>query len=704
MNDGHDYEYPRAVATTVEVDDPPAYVEAAKYLNGACDVVCVQHEFGIFGGVAGSHVLDLYDGLEVPVVTTLHTILRDPTEAQRHVMKGILAKSAHVVAMGRKGREILRDVYHADPNRIALVPHGVPDLDPEPPDRAKGALGLQGKTVLLTFGLLGPGKGLETVVRALPRVAAHDPSVLYVVLGATHPNEKAANGEAYRESLADLARELKVESHLRFVDEFVTQRRLVEHLRAADVYVTPYPHLEQVTSGTLAMAAGLGKAIVSTPFWHAEELLADGRGLLFPACDCDALATKLLAVLQDRGLRDRMARSVGEVGRKMRWSVVGRAYREVFETVLERASAPRSRVFLFPASPVSARAEVPVRHLERLTDDVGLLQHATFTTPNRDAGYCTDDNARALLVGLRLGPRGERWTRLGLAFLAHAWNPSKRRFRNFMGYDRRWLDEQGSEDAQGRAMMSLGAASSRADDPGVRALARGLFEEALPSLEETTSLRTAAFGLMGIEAVLGGKVDESQTAQLGRRLADRLLAAYSDCADFEWRWFEDKLTYDNARLPQGLLCAFRVLRDPLMLETALEAFEWLCGRQTSAQGIFCPVGSNGFAERDGTRAWFDQQPLEAAATVEASLDALELTGDPRWRREAERAYNWFGGSNLAGIPLADPETGGCRDGLHAERANENQGAESTLSYLAARLRMNALVNAAEPVKALGTTA
>lgn len=690
LNDGSEtYDYPPEVVFAIAEQDLSHYERAAEFLNrSGVDVVCLQHEFGIYGGSAGGHVLSLVRALKMPVVTTLHTVLRDPSPEQHRVTSALIDASARVVVMTERARRYLCEIFAAPPGKIDVVAHGIHDVPFEEPERFKTTLAVDGRLVLLTFGLLSPNKGIEQVLNALPALIAEFPQVVYLVLGATHPNLVREHGEDYRLGLERLAKHNAVEQHVVFYNRFVDLPELMDFIGAADVYITPYLNERQIVSGTLAYAFGAGKAVVSTPYWHAAELLADGRGVLVPFSDSHAIAEAVGALLRDPARRLALRTQAHRLGRDMLWSRAAEAYRASFVGALASQAATRRRSLL-----VRTLAEDTPRlprprfdHVLRMTDSTGMLQHAWFSVPNYAHGYCTDDNARALLLTLLWKDLGDTTATVDqlattcLAFLCYALDPVTKRFRNFMGYDRRWLEAVGSEDSHGRALWALGTCAAHARDRGRRLLARQLFVEALPPAADLAHPRTWAFTLLGIHAYLTRHPGDERAAALRVTLAERLMARFAEHARDDWLWLGDDATYDNARLPHALIQAGRALNRPAMFETGLLALRWLIQKQTSAEDVFQPIGSDGFCHRNGTRALFDQQPIEVQATVSACLEAYRATDDAGWFDRAQRVFEWFTGRNDLGLPLYDAKTGGCRDALHADRVNENQGAESTLAF------------------------
>jgi glycosyltransferase involved in cell wall biosynthesis len=707
------YRYPDVVRFEIEEQDLDSYRGAADFLNTSnVDVVSVQHEFGIFGGPAGSHLLTLLRGLTAPVVTTLHTVLRTPNDDQRRVMQELVARSTRLVVMTERAQTILQEVYQAPPAKIDLIPHGIPDVPFVSPDHYKDQFGVAGKKVLLTFGLLSPNKGIEHVLNALPEVVAEFPDVFYILLGATHPHELRMRGESYRLSLEAIVRQNRLENHVIFHNRFVELKELTEFIGAADLYVTPYLDEAQITSGTLAYAFGAGKPVISTPYWHAAELLRDGRGVLVPFADPKAIAHEVSGLLRDGTRRSAMSDNAYKLGRTMVWSNTAGLYMRAFELARRQGAAvPRKSVV--PSAFGPRRQQSPVLnldHLYRMTDSTGIFQHASFAAPNLSEGYCTDDNARALILAVLLGQLDDTPKRVRAlsttyaAFLEHAFNRETTRFHNFLSIDGCWLDEQGSEDSHGRAIWALGTAAGRSPHWSSQILAQQLFAEALPAVTDFTSPRAWAFSLIGIHEYLRWVDCDRPAKDVRQELTRRLVTLFDNVAQPGWTWFEEGLTYDNAKLAHALILSGRATGQSGVYERGIKALRWLVEVQTSPHGLLRPIGSNGFYKRNGARAAFDQQPIEAQTTVSACLAAYRATADPWWYQQAQRAFDWFLGRNDLGLELYAPLTGGCRDGLHPDRGNENQGAESTLAFLLSLAEMRLMQNTAKGVQRPGLAA
>lgn len=693
------YDYPPEVRFEIAEPDIDSYRRAADFLNFAhTDVVCLQHEYGIYGGPAGSHILGLLRDLRMPIVTTLHTILREPNDDQRRVLLELATLSTRLAVMTERARSYLCDIYGVPNSKVDLNPHGIPDTPFVDPNPYKEQFGVAGRPVALTFGLLSPNKGIEHMLRAVPEILQTFPNFAYVILGATHPDLVREQGERYRLSLERLARDLGIRKNVIFYNRFVELKELTDFIRAADVYVTPYLNPAQITSGTLAYSFGCGKAIISTPYWHAEELLADGRGVLVPFADPRALASSVTELLHDEPRRAAMCAQAYRLGREMIWERSAERYMNSFQQArLGRHDQPFKPLAVRTLA--EQQSDLPdwrFDHLSRLTDATGILQHATHTIPNFAEGYCTDDNARALMLTVLLEELGqggislERLATTYAAFLQLAFNREHKRFRNFLGFDRRWLEEVGSEDAHGRALWALGTCVGRSRRPDLPAWATALFEPALQTLLDTTSPRTWAFGLLGIREYLRRFSGDRQATQVRDVLLARLIDIFDRTATPDWLWFEDILSYDIARLPQALLAAGHACGNVRAVELGLQTLRWLVTIQTAPSEHFRAIGNNGFYRKGQQCARFDQQPIEACATVSACLEAFRVTQDLTWVHEAHSAFEWFLGRNDLGQELYDSATGGCCDGLQEDRINWNQGAESTLAFLLSLAEMNLL--------------
>ena len=683
------YDYPEEVRFQIAEQDYDSYLRAADFLNFSnADIVSLQHEYGIYGGAAGSHVLGLLRDLRMPVVTTLHTVLAEPNGDQRRVTEQLADVSARLIVMTEKGKSLLQEVYGIADSKITVIAHGIPDMPFVDPNFLKDKFGVEGKPVALTFGLLAPNKGIEYALRAIPTVLRDFPNFMYIVLGATHPNLVRAKGEAYRLSLERLAGDLGIKRSVIFYNRFVELHELSEFLGAADLYLTPYLNPAQITSGTLAYAFGCGKAVISTPYWHAEELLADGRGVLVPFADSEAIAREICALLADEPRRHAMRKRAYMLGREMIWSSVAHLYMDTFQEARRSLADQPGRHYVVPTleeRPLELPA-LRLDHLLNMTDSTGIFQHANFTIPNFEHGYCTDDNVRALILTVLLEELGNESPRVlhaattYAAFVNAAYDAEGRRFRNFMTLDRRWVDEPGSDDCFGRALWALGTCVGRSRRADFQYWSVELFNRALPSIVELSSPRALAFALLGIHEYFRRLSGDRRVDQVREALMARLLDLHDRTATKDWPWFEEIASYDNARLSQAMIISGHDSGNERAQSVGLQTLNWLLEIQRAQYGHLRPIGSNGFYPRGGECAQFDQQPVEVQATVSACIAASNVTGDPKWLAEARLAFEWFLGRNDLGLDVYDAGTGGCRDGLHQDRVNQNQGAESTLAF------------------------
>jgi len=680
------YDYPHRVRFEIAEQEIASYQRAAEFLNiNNVEVLSVQHEFGIYGGESGAHLLALLRDVRMPVVTTLHTVLQHPNSSQRAVMEELDRLSTRFIVMADRGRALMESVYGISPEKIDLIPHGVIDLPFMDSNFYKDEFDVEGKTVLLTFGLLSPNKGIEMGIAAMPEILRENPNVVYIVLGATHPHVIAAEGEKYRRKLESLTRKLGVESQVIFHNRFVAIEELKAFIGAADIYLTPYLNEAQVTSGTLAYTFGAGKAIISTPYWHAQELLAGERGILVPFSDSSAIASAVNSILAEPTRMTAMRKRAWKQGREMIWPVVARRYMESFA----KARAGMSAVSLSPAAEEVISYELPelnLAHLFTMSDHTGIFQHAIYSVPNFHEGYCTDDNARAFIFTVLL----EEWQGRSLevdrlassyvAFLWYAFDGNTCRFRNFMSYSRQWLELHGSEDSHARALWAVATALGRSKNTGHRNLCALLFQRGLGPVARFSSPRAWAFTLIAIHEYLRTLSGDRVVAQMRETLTTMLVDLFHANSSADWMWFERIATYDNAKLSHAMILSGYWTSNGETLEIGLASLRWLLEAQTTPDGHFAPIGCHGFWPRGGEKARFDQQPLEAHAMISACLEAYSVTRDDFWRSAARRCFEWFLGRNDLGQPLYDASTGGCRDALLQDHLNQNQGAESSLAF------------------------
>jgi len=703
-----DLSYPDEVEDALSQHDNAEYVRGAEFLNyNNVRVVSLQHEFGIFGGHDGSYVLDLLRELRCPIISTFHTVLKEPSESQRAVMREMIVLSSLLVVMSERAVRFLQEVYDAPEQKIRLIHHGVPEIPLVEPQLYKEQFEMTGRELILTFGLLNPGKGIEYALQALPPVVEEYPDLCYIVLGATHPNILKEQGESYRLSLQRLARSLGLQKNVLFADRFAALEELCEFLKATDIYLTPYLNREQITSGTLAYALGAGKPIVSTRYWYAEELLAEDRGTLVDFRDPEGMGKAILSLLSDPAKLREMRANAYEFSRRMTWGEVGRRYLETFREAIttRRVRASMPDVSMRHVLPITGLPRVRLDHLERLTDDTGLLQHARYSVPDRSHGYCTDDNTRALVVtskhyDLFRSAQSERLLGIYLAFVSYA-QRGDGLFHNFISYDRRFLDEVGSDDCYGRALWGLGYTTYRGPTPYAN-LAQEVFENALGNLS-ALNLRGRAYAILGLYYYLQRFPEAEDIVAKIDRLASAHVDKFKAASGEGWPWFEQVVTYDSAVIPQSLFLGYEVTGKEEYRRLGKQTLDFILTMCDRADH-FSLVGNDGWHARgEEAPSSFDQQSIDACGLCEACKVAFRLTGRREYLKYMRMAFDWFLGVNDLGESLYNFKTGGCSDGLTAEGVNQNQGAESTLCFLLALLTLTEVFSEQDRV-AKGTAA
>ncbi|OPX83830.1 MAG: Spore coat protein SA [Pelotomaculum sp. PtaB.Bin104] len=698
-----DRDFPPEVDLVIDRNKASDYSRAAEHINSMdVQVVNLQHEFGLFGGPEGRLITKLLERLKKPVVTTVHTVLQAPDLGYHSSLMEVIQQSQRLVTISHKASEILQEVYFVPSEKIVMIPHGVPDLPFTDPDSLKPDLGVAGRFVLLTFGLLNPGKGIETVLEALPEVVQDHPEVLYLILGRTHPEVARVHGESYRESLKKIVRDHGLENNVLFIDQFLSNEELFKYIRGSDIYITPYLSPEQISSGTLAYAVGLGKVVVSTPYWYARELLADGRGCLVPFSNPKALAGALNGLLSAKEKLSQMRGATYQFGREMIWTRVCERYRDVFKEVyreqtlkaVRRVNAIRNRSL-----------DKPIRSnitgmFERITDDTSMFQFTLYGIPDLKHGYSADDAGRALAVLTRWSRVSQQHSEINklarkyLSFL-HYVQTEDGRFHNFVSYDRRFLDDVGSEDTFGRVLIGLGSAIAASNDQSVVQLARYMFDQAIaccqPDQPLSTYSKALAYTICGLSGYLDKYPEETKIKEMLRACAGYLIKLYQSNEDNSWHWFDDSITYGNAKVPYALMQAYNVFKDKEYLDTALASLDFLTSIQYNGT-YFDIIGNQGWLTRGTKRAIFDQQPIEIGYLVEAYCEALRQTNKKEYRKLAKKAFDWFFGNNRLGVPVFNIDGGYPLDGLHPAGSSNNSGAESVISFALARTSLKEIKN------------
>lgn len=691
------YNYPPRVKFQIRTHVQPDYIRAADFLNvHKFDIAIVQHEYGIFGGKNGAHVLHLLQNLRMPIITTLHTVVSKPSNEQIVIIQELARYSEFLVVMAHHARVLLKEVYGIDDSKIAFIPHGIPDVPFKRADSFRKDMGLEKKKILLTFGLLSPGKGIETVIKAMPAIIEKHPEVIYIILGKTHPHCKDKSGDSYRQSLYLLVSGLKIDKHVHFQDQFVDTKTLTQYVRSSNIYITPYVSEEQIVSGTLAYAIGMGTVTISTPYWYAKEMLDHGKGRLVPFGDYKEMAKEVNYLLSNEDVCLDIRDKCYSAGRSMLWSKVAEDYSDLATRALEH-SFDRPIAQYVEKTDARIITELPdfnLHHMKIMTDDTGILQHAKYSVPDRHHGYCVDDNARALIVASRYYMLMEDKSVIPmiqtyLSYMHYSFNSENGRFRNFMSYDRRWLEDVGSEDSHGRSLWGLGVAVQCAPNDAIRNMAASLFLDSLNGVEDFTSPRAWAFTIVGLHAYMALYGGDADVRRIRTVLSKKLLALFKDHnSPDDWPWCEDTVTYANAKLSHALILAGQWIPDTEMHEMGIRSLKWLLKEQTAPDGHLSIIGNFNWRHKDDKKSSaFDQQPIEAMSLIEACAEAFRSTGDMKWIEEGWRCLGWFMGRNDLNEKIYDFTTGGCCDGLESTGVNANQGAESTLSWLISLLTM-----------------
>lgn len=684
MDDGaHANDGDPAIVHTIRQNDLESYKDAAAFINAMKpDALIIQHEFGIFGGPAGEHILTLLALVKAPVITICHTVLERPDHNQFKVMRRLILRSARLMVMAERGADMLCDVFGATRDRISVIPHGAPERAFSDPSAVREALGMECERMITTFGLLSPNKGIESMIRAMPGVLARFPSTRYMILGVTHPHILASHGETYRQSLEDLAARLGVAGNVEFINRYVDDAELLDYLQASDIYITPYLNEAQITSGTLSYALAVGCYVISTPYWHASEVFEHCPGSLVDYNDSEAICDNVVRLLADEGGLTVLRREVYDWAQHTLWPVFGSRIGELITDAVQSGT----RIAHISERQGPAFPAISLKAIERMTDNCGIFQHSRFDIPDRRYGYCVDDNARALIMTNDLIRRGklnanvERLHAVYAGFVMHAFDDQTGLFRNFMGYDRSWSSSAPSQDSQGRAFWALGHAAATSQYSGNVGWAATLLQDCLGQMREIASPRTKAFIILGCTEIMQSQYCSDVYADLMRTYADALAEQLINCRDDNWNWLEDTLSYDNARINQALLAAGRLSGSDRWTEAALSSLDWLCDIQLVDHGLFAPVGSDSFARVRQPPLPHDQQPVEAAAMLDACYEAFLATRNPKWWRRGKTVFSWFYGLNSHEQSLVEPVSGQCHDGLNRSGLNLNSGAESVLAF------------------------
>ncbi|NOY97463.1 MAG: glycosyltransferase [Chlorobi bacterium] len=677
---GQKYNYPEEVKHIINQERLQDYPKAADFINKSGVNLCIlEHEYGVFGGKSGVYILSLLHRLKIPLVVTLHTILEKPSSDEKDILQEACKMAERIVVMSHKAIIFLVDIYKIPENKIVLIEHGVPDLHFDQ-EESKEELKLQNKKVLLTFGFVGRNKGIETVIKALPGVVEKYPNILYIILGKTHPNVLRHSGEEYRDFLQELSASLGVEKYVCFLNHFIGKIGLFKYLCASDIYITPYLNKAQITSGTLSYAIGAGSAVISTPYWHAKELLAEGRGRLFDFYDSEGLASLLLEILDTPEIFHSLRSKAYNYGKKITWGEIGKKYIALARDVMskQKIKIGEKTTLNLSAVPIFSLA-----HVKRLTDSTGIIQHAKFSTPNFKEGYCLDDNARALLLAVM----AYQWEKDPVALelcptylsYIHYMQNDDGSFRNFLSFKREFMEKTGSEDSFGRAAWALGYLLNNAPNDSYYQMGNALFFNSSPHFEKLKSIRAIAYTIIGICHYLNKAPSDDKMTGLLQNLIYKLTGQYQKYSSPDWKWFEHSLTYDNGILPLALLHSTKILQDDKITSIGLESMDFLT-RLSFKDGHLSVIGNKKWYMKGRERSQFDQQPIDVMAMVLMYQQAFYLTKEKVFLDKLNQSFMWFLGENDLRMKLFDYESKGCCDGLESDGVNRNQGAESTLAF------------------------
>jgi len=681
------YNYPPEVSFVVNQNNQRDYVSAAKFINyNKADVCILQHEFGIFGGESGVYILSLVNRIEIPLIVTFHTVIKEPSQIQKVIVQELAKKAFKVVVMSKKAVKFLIEIYNIPAEKIEIIDHGVPVGKAFHRDIARDKFNFSNKTALFTFGLLSRNKGIETVIKALPKIVEKHKNILYIVLGNTHPKVLNEYGEEYREYLLRLVKKYELEDYVYFYKNFVPEQLLMEYLYATDIYITPYLNEAQITSGTLSYAVGAGNAVISTPYWHAEELLADGRGVLFDFNNHEQLGDILLDLLDNPQKIEKLREAAIEYGYRLEWPKSGAKYIKVAKSAVNSFTfvQKEKRTILDPY----LLPDFTLVHIKRLTDETGIVQHAKYGIPNLKEGYCLDDNARALLMTAmaKYNNKTNDTAKLLPIYLSyiHYMQNDDGSFKNFLSFSRTYLDERGSEDSFGRTIWALGYLIYSFPNDSYHKLSLELFNKSNPFFKQLKSIRGIANTILGLSYYIKRFPEDETIRRIMYDMTFKLITIYNKEKSDNWRWFENALTYDNAIMPLAMFHAAEIFNDKAILDVANESSKFLEG-VTMESGYLRPVGSNGWYHKGNECAAFAQQSIDVMGMVLLFFKAYEVKKDGKYLDKMFTSYMWYMEKNNLSLPVYDYESGGCNDGLEEYGLNNNQGAESTISYLISHL-------------------
>ncbi len=676
-----EFNYSSEVKIEIDKEDPKSYQHAAKLINQHADdtIVIVQFEYGIYGGQQGTLLADFLDTLKSPVITTFHTILDNPQPNMRNVTERIITSSSQIITLTDQSRNLFIETYPSAKDKTTTIVHGIHPVNYRLSSEVKPQFGLEGRDVMLTFGLLSRNKGIEHIIAGLPEIIKKVPNLTYLIVGATHPDVIRYEGQTYRQELKQQVKNLSIDSHVKFVDGFLPVDDILKYIQAADIYVATSTDPRQAVSGTLSYALGTGRAIISTSFAQAKEIVSQKVGRIIPIADPAALSRAAIELFTDHDLLESMGREAYASTRSMLWSNVADDYIRCLGQV---AGSDSKDIGYYP--------DLKLDHLSAMSDGFGMLQFANKSIPDPASGYTLDDNSRALQVVNQAYALGlissEQFINLSDQYLqvidtCLAQTPTA----NYLSATTKLPTPQNQaenlHDCLARAFYAL-QSSTHAKSPTVRKKTKQLLAVLPIDLLNTDYIHASAQKLLGATIALSNG-DKSITS-LVVRLADSLVEAFRANSIDGWSWFDTKMTYASGQLSASLIEAARVTGNKTYKEVGLKSLEYLCSRCFMGC-VYVPIGQDGWCTVDGNRALFDQQAEDPFSMLQALEGAYYLTGEDIFISRAHKVFSWFLGNNLVGLRMYDDVNGGCKDGLKPQVVNQNEGAESTLSYLGARL-------------------
>ncbi|WP_203295432.1 glycosyltransferase [Luteirhabdus pelagi] len=676
--------YPEEVTYKIDAQELSSFFKVASKLNERDDIgmVCVQHEFGLFGGDYGSHLVAFLLKLDIPISCVFHTVLPNPDKKRTKIMQALDDLSEKLIVLTNKSAEILESDYQIDTNKIAIIPHGTHIVLWKEKQRLKNKYGFQNKNVLSTFGLLSENKNIETALRALPKILQKFPNTVYLVLGKTHPEILKREGETYRDTLLKIVDNLGIKDHVIFINEYLELTRLLEYLSLSDVYLFSSKDPNQAVSGTFAYAMSCGNPVISTPIPHSKECLDPSTGILLNDFeDPIEISNAVIDLLEQPFIATSMGKNAFIKMRAFSWENVAISYSDIFQDYLQHND---SLDFSLP----------PIRtdHIEDMTTDFGMLQFSNFSVPDTFFGYTLDDNARALIAMLmyykqKRNDKVLRLIEIYMNFIVFC-QQEDGLFYNYVDYEEQFTGQNTQvnlEDSNGRAIWALGYVLSDTENlpKSLVAKAENCFKNVIQNVADFNSPRAIGFILKGLYYYQENE-PKTQYNQLADTLAEELLRIFNITSDKKWEWFEDYLTYANSILPEALLYAWLITKNKKYKDVAETTFDFLLS-QYFMKGQIKVISNDGWFHKRNKRTFHGEQPIEVAYTI-LSLDLFyRVTHKKKYAKQLHTAFSWFLGNNHLKQIMYNPVNGACYDGLEEDNININQGAESNLCYLMARL-------------------